>query len=172
MPTVKSNFTTLSARKYSNMRARFKPKMSPTTGLLRVPGRELPFTLLELRQWLIAKAGAYPAAIDADKLIWGCAYCKRLLPFDNVEIDHIEPVKRGGNLGLGNLAIACKVCNQEKGELTAKEYDALIRGLETFPQAARNYIRKCLRTAAMGARIRFHPRTTPQRGDNDGQQSN
>ncbi|MGC1781238.1 MAG: HNH endonuclease [Acidobacteriaceae bacterium] len=139
------------------MKSHFRPKMSPTTGLLRVPGRELPFTLKDLRAWLIACSGD-PLGLDADKLIWSCAYCTRLLPLDNVELDHVEPVKRGGNLGLSNLAIACTICNREKGEMTAEEYRALIRGLDTFPQAARNYIRKCLRTAAMGARMRFHPR--------------
>lgn len=152
-----SKFATLSARKMATMKSHFRPKMSPTTGLLRVPGRELPFTLKDLRAWLIEKSGD-PLGLDADKLIWACAYCSRLLPLENVELDHIEPVKRGGSLGLGNLAIACKICNQTKGELTAEEYQALMRGLETFPQAARNDILKRLRTAAMGARMRFHPR--------------
>lgn len=157
-----TSFEKITSRQYSNMRTRFKPKMSKSTGLLRVPGRELPFTLAQMRDWIIDRAvdkiSNSSVLIAYDRLVFRCGYCKKLLPIEDVELDHIVPVKRGGNLGLDNLAIACKIDNQTKGELTADEYRALTTGLDSFPWAARNYILRCLRTAAMGARLRFHPR--------------
>ncbi len=163
-------FKISSQKKYANMRARFMPKMSPTTGRLRVPGRELPFTLADFRAWLYSQSdgcvNGIPVVPPHAHLVFRCAYCTRALYLDHVEIDHVDPVKRGGSLGLNNLAIACKQCNQRKGELTAAEYRALLSGLETFPQAARAYILRCLSTAAMGARLRFHPRE--QKGGGNG----
>jgi 5-methylcytosine-specific restriction endonuclease McrA len=53
---------------------------------------------------------------------WGrkCAYCGD----ENVplEVEHIVPSSRGGSSRVSNLTIACRDCNQEKGNRTAKEY--------------------------------------------------
>lgn len=53
---------------------------------------------------------------------WGrrCAYCGRSgLP---LEIDHIVPRSRGGTDRVSNLTLACRECNQEKGNRTAAEF--------------------------------------------------
>ncbi len=49
-----------------------------------------------------------------------CAYCKA----QNVplEIEHIVPVSRGGSNRVSNLALACRPCNQQKGNQSAKEF--------------------------------------------------
>jgi len=49
-----------------------------------------------------------------------CVYCG----VENVplEIEHLTPRSRGGSNRVGNLAIACHKCNQEKGNLTAEEF--------------------------------------------------
>ena len=49
-----------------------------------------------------------------------CVYCG----VDNVplEVEHLTPRSRGGSNRVGNLAIACHKCNQEKGNQTAEEF--------------------------------------------------
>ncbi|BCX88367.1 hypothetical protein MIN45_P0736 [Methylomarinovum tepidoasis] len=53
---------------------------------------------------------------------WGrqCAYCGA----ENVplEIDHIHPRSRGGSDRVGNLTLACRDCNQAKGNRDVKEF--------------------------------------------------
>jgi 5-methylcytosine-specific restriction endonuclease McrA len=53
---------------------------------------------------------------------WGrrCAYCGA----ENVplEVEHIVPKSRGGSDRVSNLTLACRDCNQEKGNRTASEF--------------------------------------------------
>jgi hypothetical protein len=53
---------------------------------------------------------------------WGrkCVYCG----IENIplEIEHINPKKRGGSNRACNLTISCKLCNQKKGTQTAAEF--------------------------------------------------
>jgi len=53
---------------------------------------------------------------------WGrkCAYCDA----ENVplEIDHIHPRSRGGSHRVSNLVIACRTCNQKKGNRDVAEF--------------------------------------------------
>ncbi len=49
-----------------------------------------------------------------------CAYCgKKDIP---LEVEHINPRVRGGTDRVSNLAIACRPCNQRKGDQTAAEF--------------------------------------------------
>ncbi|MCL6478893.1 MAG: HNH endonuclease [Peptococcaceae bacterium] len=49
-----------------------------------------------------------------------CAYCKKQgVP---LEIDHIIPKSRGGTDRVSNLTLACRKCNQEKGNHIAAEF--------------------------------------------------
>ena len=49
-----------------------------------------------------------------------CAYCgKKDVP---LEIEHIVPKSRGGTDRVTNLTIACRPCNQKKGDRTAAEF--------------------------------------------------
>ena len=41
-----------------------------------------------------------------------CAYCRTK---DNLVIDHIIPLSKGGTNELSNLQVLCKLCNQKKG---------------------------------------------------------
>lgn len=53
---------------------------------------------------------------------WGrkCAYCgESNIP---LQIEHIIPRSRGGTDRVSNLTLACKKCNQEKGNRTAAEF--------------------------------------------------
>lgn len=52
-----------------------------------------------------------------------CIHCSKKLviadngiPLGNATIEHIWPRTRGGGNDLGNIALACAVCNREKGK--------------------------------------------------------
>jgi 5-methylcytosine-specific restriction endonuclease McrA len=62
----------------------------------------------EIREYLLEK--------------WGrkCAYCgKKDIP---LQIEHLIPRVRGGSNRVSNLALACRACNERKGNLTAAEF--------------------------------------------------
>jgi 5-methylcytosine-specific restriction endonuclease McrA len=48
-----------------------------------------------------------------------CAYCGVT---ENIEIDHIVPLSRGGNHVVENLTSACKSCNSSKGAKLLSEW--------------------------------------------------
>lgn len=45
-----------------------------------------------------------------------CCICGRTGTFDDLEIDHIKPIAKGGKSTYDNLQTLCKRCNQEKGD--------------------------------------------------------
>lgn len=62
----------------------------------------------ELREYLLEKFG------------WRCAYCgKESVP---LEMDHVVPKSRGGTDRVSNLALACRECNQAKGNRLPQEW--------------------------------------------------
>ena len=50
-----------------------------------------------------------------------CHYCGKKFPREELTLDHIVPVARGGRSTRGNLVVCCRKCNQEKGMLTPAE---------------------------------------------------
>jgi 5-methylcytosine-specific restriction endonuclease McrA len=50
-----------------------------------------------------------------------CYYCKEKFPEDELTLDHIVPVVRGGKSTRGNLVVCCRSCNQEKRYYTPAE---------------------------------------------------
>ena len=50
-----------------------------------------------------------------------CHYCKEKFPPDELTMDHIVPVCRGGKSNKGNIVACCKECNNEKSHLTPVE---------------------------------------------------
>lgn len=66
-----------------------------------------------------------------------CHYCGRKFPPEELTMDHIVPVARGGKSTRGNVVAACRDCNQKKKYLTPVEM--LLAELETAeppPEAA------------------------------------
>ncbi len=77
----------------------------------------------EIREYLLEK--------------WGrkCAYCsKEGIP---LEIDHVVPKSKGGSNRVSNLTIACRSCNEKKGNKPIKEFlkETQIRGSCKSPVA-------------------------------------
>lgn len=48
-----------------------------------------------------------------------CVYCARVLPPEELTVDHVQPVSRGGDGSAGNLVTACRTCNTRKGSAPA-----------------------------------------------------
>ena len=133
---MRNEFLYETGKHFDSMKQRFGPKYDIETGLiLKKAGRAIPFTKAEYRAWVMKQqlAGLQ------------CVYCLRPLKLKDMSPDHMTPVNRGGGLGLDNLAPSCAIDNTQKGELTAEEYKAFMRGLATFPELARKYILKKLR---------------------------
>lgn len=43
-----------------------------------------------------------------------CVYCGEVYPTDNLHVDHVKPVSKGGKHSVRNLARACSSCNHKK----------------------------------------------------------
>jgi len=50
-----------------------------------------------------------------------CHYCGKQYPRDELTMDHIVPVARGGTSTKGNVVPCCKQCNSDKKYLTPVE---------------------------------------------------
>jgi 5-methylcytosine-specific restriction endonuclease McrA len=43
-----------------------------------------------------------------------CHFCQQLVGADNLTMDHLVPLARGGKSTRGNIVPACQVCNKKK----------------------------------------------------------
>ena len=50
-----------------------------------------------------------------------CHYCGKKIPPEELTLDHVVPIARGGNSSKSNCVPACKPCNSEKKGLTPAE---------------------------------------------------
>jgi 5-methylcytosine-specific restriction protein A len=50
-----------------------------------------------------------------------CHYCGEKFSKEELTMDHMLPLARGGKSTKGNLVVACKTCNNEKKYLTPAE---------------------------------------------------
>lgn len=53
---------------------------------------------------------------------WTCQACGHEGEYDELEMDHIVPLSRGGSNDEDNLQTLCVGCNREKGDLTMEEF--------------------------------------------------
>lgn len=60
-----------------------------------------------------------------------CHYCGGTFPPEELTMDHLLPVVRGGKSTKGNCVVCCKACNNEKKYLTPAEL--IMRELEQDP---------------------------------------
>ncbi len=58
-----------------------------------------------------------------------CHYCGREVGRNEVTMDHIVPVSRGGKSRKGNVVPACKMCNNRKKSLLPIEWDEYLDSL-------------------------------------------
>ena len=76
-----------------------------------------------------------------------CVYCGCRLAVYNCEIDHMDPVIRGGSNDKDNLQVLCRPCNMRKGPQTDQEFRKRYARLvpvhtpdATLPTSASRYI--------------------------------
>jgi 5-methylcytosine-specific restriction endonuclease McrA len=59
-----------------------------------------------------------------------CHYCEGRFPPDELTMDHVVPLVRGGRSSRGNLVPACKECNNRKKYLLPMEWDEFLHGIK------------------------------------------
>jgi 5-methylcytosine-specific restriction endonuclease McrA len=74
----------------------------------------LGYTLKDLRELVSASLGD------------GCPYCGTTLSPASFQLDHKDPVSRGGYHSIKNLAVCCRPCNEAKGVLSGEEFSELL----------------------------------------------
>lgn len=120
---------------YRHMCDRVAEKKNKRGQIIR-RGREIPYSLEQFRTFV---RGHFPPD-PYNAWETNCRYCSGIVSLGRVVWDHEVPLARGGALGLSNLVACCSDCNSVKGKLVAAEFRALMEGLRTFPEAARNDI--------------------------------
>lgn len=50
-----------------------------------------------------------------------CHYCNKTVPPDELTMDHVLPISRGGKSTKGNIVPCCKECNNQKKYMTPVE---------------------------------------------------
>ena len=55
-----------------------------------------------------------------------CAYCGKSINAQNMHIEHIHPLSKGGANDPSNLVAACKSCNMSKGTLSLDKFRLVI----------------------------------------------
>lgn|GEM_PF-3312443 len=77
------------------------------------------FTRTDLERWLIKHS------VQQRGSIWECTYrfpgCTVHLGPNDVSLDHVEPIVRGGLTTLDNLAVCCQDCNRIKSSDTLQD---------------------------------------------------
>jgi len=56
-----------------------------------------------------------------------CHYCHNVFPPDELTMDHVVPITRGGTSTRGNLVPACKECNNRKKYLLPLEWEEFLQ---------------------------------------------
>jgi 5-methylcytosine-specific restriction endonuclease McrA len=57
-----------------------------------------------------------------------CSYCGGSSPPEELTMDHLVPVIRGGRSVRGNVATACKECNNRKKHMLPLEWEEYMEG--------------------------------------------
>lgn len=63
-----------------------------------------------------------------------CHYCGQRFAAEELTMDHLVPLSRGGRSTRGNVVAACKECNNRKKYLLPMEWDDYLRGLGRAPE--------------------------------------
>jgi len=58
-----------------------------------------------------------------------CHYCQRRVGRENLTMDHVVPLARGGLSKKGNIVPACKACNNKKKYLLPIEWEEYLASL-------------------------------------------
>lgn len=56
-----------------------------------------------------------------------CQYCGVMPPRTELTLDHVLPRSRGGRTEWENMVVACRACNQKKGNRTPREAQMILK---------------------------------------------
>ena len=77
---------------------------------------------------LLRKSSWWTSKVQREKK---CHYCSKAVTPQEVTMDHILPISRGGKTTKGNLAVCCKDCNSIKKYYTPVEWQFFINSEQT-----------------------------------------
>jgi 5-methylcytosine-specific restriction endonuclease McrA len=63
-----------------------------------------------------------------------CYYCGHRVGRENLTMDHVVPLARGGRSSKGNLVPACKECNTRKKYLLPMEWEEYVKSLNAVQE--------------------------------------
>lgn len=63
-----------------------------------------------------------------------CQYCGAMPPRTELTLDHVLPRSRGGRTEWENMVVACRACNQKKGNRTPREAQMLLKRAPRRPR--------------------------------------
>ena len=78
-----------------------------------------------------------------------CIYCGCAARPDEMTVDHVKPKARGGSNDVSNLAVACRSCNQSKGDRSPLRWASDILAAATEHRIA-NAMRRAIETTKGG----------------------
>ena len=58
-----------------------------------------------------------------------CAYCGKKIDFDDMTIDHIVAISKGGSNDIANTIPSCQLCNNQKADRTVEEFRAFLESI-------------------------------------------
>ena len=75
-----------------------------------------------------------PIDKETRKKVWAkydgrCAYCGCQLAFEEMQVDHIVSLKKGGTSDIENLNPSCRSCNHYKSTLTLEQFRNMVLGI-------------------------------------------
>jgi 5-methylcytosine-specific restriction endonuclease McrA len=59
-----------------------------------------------------------------------CHYCGRKMAYEEITMDHLVPLTRGGRSNRDNLVPSCKDCNTKKKNMLPLEWENYLAGLK------------------------------------------
>lgn len=62
-----------------------------------------------------------------------CYYCQRKVGREQLTMDHVVPLSRGGKSRKGNIVPSCKECNNKKKYLLPIEWEDYLKSLSNRP---------------------------------------
>lgn len=58
-----------------------------------------------------------------------CAYCGCSLEYKDMQVDHVNPIRCGGEDDISNMLPACRSCNHYKSALKPEEFRKYLSGI-------------------------------------------
>ena len=84
-----------------------------------------------------------------------CQYCGGVSGDPILEQEHIVPKSKGGSNSVKNATLSCRMCNQEKGNMTPEEWLASIKKSSSLDKARREGIQRVIAGKTSGVSNRY-----------------